>query len=69
MAAGLFDLLAYLKEGQHPGNTQRLGFGITCNDAAVVVGQHHHRIAAHSRVEDGFAACVKSVAVDQREHD
>gem|GEM_PF-4491977 len=49
-------------------NTQQLGLGITGNDTAIVVGQHHHRLAAQIRAIDLLTRGKKRIGINQGEH-
>ena len=49
-------------------NTQQLGLGITGNDTAIVVGQHHHRLTAQIRAIDLLTRGKKRIGINQGEH-
>ena len=49
-------------------NTQQLGLGITGNDTAIVVGQHHHRLAAQIRAIDLLTRGKKRIGINQSDH-
>lgn len=60
-------LLAHLKEGQAHGDAQGFGFFGASNDAAIIVGEYDHGLAAQSGLKDALTGDVEVVAVDQRE--
>ena len=49
-------------------NTQQLGLGITGDDTAIVVGQHHHRLAAQIRAIDLLTRGKKRIGINQSDH-
>lgn len=47
--------------------TQRFRFIGTRHDTAIIVGQHHNRLASQYRVEDPLTGRIKVVAIDKGE--
>lgn len=63
---GLEQLLALEIRGAH-GNAQGLGLVGAGNDAAVIVGQHHHRFADELRIKEPLTGGIEIIAVNQGE--
>ena len=70
--AGLAETLAAQMPGRAHLDAERFRFVRSRDDAAVIVRQHHDRLAAQGRLKDALAGGVEIVAVDEgdrRAHD
>lgn len=63
----LFDEGLALEKGLAHFDTNSFGFLAAGDDAAVVVGENHHRAAFEFGIEDAFAGGVEVVAIHQGE--
>ena len=61
----LFCQIIQLEPRPAHGNTQRLDFGTSRHDTAVIVGENNNRDMKQFRVKQLFATCVKVIAIDQ----